>query len=70
MHQRLDRVSPLAVPILLEISRETIAGEARAEVLALAAEELIREAMGEEGARASATGGKRHRVAAGAGGHG
>ncbi|HWK33733.1 MAG TPA: helicase-related protein, partial [Hyphomicrobium sp.] len=35
-HQPLDRVSPLSVPILLEIGRETVAGFAR--------EELLREA--------------------------
>jgi ATP-dependent helicase Lhr and Lhr-like helicase len=46
VHQRLDRVSPLAVPIMLEISKELVAGEAHAEILAEAAEELIREAMG------------------------
>jgi ATP-dependent Lhr-like helicase len=47
MHQRLSRVSPLAVPIMLEISKERVPGEARSEILADAAEALIREAMGE-----------------------
>ena len=46
VHQRLDRVSPLAVPIMLEISKEPIFGEARTDILADAADELIREAMG------------------------
>jgi ATP-dependent Lhr-like helicase len=43
-HKGLDRVSPLAVPVLLEISREPIYGEAREAILAEAAEELLREA--------------------------
>jgi ATP-dependent Lhr-like helicase len=47
VHQRLTRVSPLAVPIMLEISKEQVPGEARTEILADAAEALIREAMGE-----------------------
>ena len=47
VHQRLDRVSPLAVPIMLEISKEPVFGEARTDILADAAEALIREAMGE-----------------------
>ncbi|MFN7103830.1 MAG: ligase-associated DNA damage response DEXH box helicase [Pseudorhizobium sp.] len=44
-HRDLDHVSPLAVPIMLEIGRETVAGEAQDAVLAEAAEELIAEAM-------------------------
>ena len=48
VHQRLDRISPLAVPIMLEIGKEPVFGEARTDILAEAAEELIREAMGEE----------------------
>jgi ATP-dependent Lhr-like helicase len=44
--QRLDRVSPLAVPVLLEIGRESVSGEARDHLLAEAEEELIREATG------------------------
>jgi ATP-dependent Lhr-like helicase len=43
--RRLDRVSPLAVPALLEISKEMVAGEAREEVLHEAEEALIEEAM-------------------------
>jgi ATP-dependent Lhr-like helicase len=70
VHQRLDRVSPLAVPIMLEISRESVPGEARAEVLAAAAEELIRAAMGEEGERAAAASATQRRVATGAVRHG
>jgi ATP-dependent Lhr-like helicase len=44
--QRLDRVSPLAVTVLLEIGRESVWGEARDSLLAEAEEELIREATG------------------------
>jgi ATP-dependent helicase Lhr and Lhr-like helicase len=46
VHRPLDRVSPLAVPIMLEIGREPVAGEAQDAVLAEAAEDLIAEAMG------------------------
>ena len=42
-HQKLDRVSPLAVPILLEIGRESVAGEAVEDLLARE-EELVAEA--------------------------
>ncbi len=42
-HQKLDRVSPLAVPILLEIGRESVAGEAVENLLARE-EELVAEA--------------------------
>ena len=45
-HRDLDRVSPLAVPIMLEIGKESVPGEAHDAVLAEAAEELIAEAMG------------------------
>jgi ATP-dependent Lhr-like helicase len=43
--KRLDRVSPLAVPALLEISKEMVAGEAREDILHEAEEALIRDAM-------------------------
>jgi ATP-dependent helicase Lhr and Lhr-like helicase len=46
VHRPLDRVSPLAVPVMLEIGREPVAGEAQDAVLAEAAEDLIAEAMG------------------------
>ncbi|MBV1705140.1 MAG: DNA ligase-associated DEXH box helicase, partial [Hyphomicrobiales bacterium] len=45
-HRRLDRVSPLAVPGLLEIGKESVQGEARDAILAEAARELVREAGG------------------------
>jgi len=43
--RRLDRVSPLAVPALLEISKEMVAGEAQEDILREAEESLIKEAM-------------------------
>ena len=45
VHKALDRVSPLAVPVMLEIGRETVYGEAAETVMAEAAEDLIKEAM-------------------------
>ncbi|MCF6371103.1 ligase-associated DNA damage response DEXH box helicase [Rhizobium sp. TRM95001] len=44
-HRDLDHVSPLAVPIMLEIGRESVPGEAQDAVLQEAAEELIAEAL-------------------------
>jgi ATP-dependent Lhr-like helicase len=46
VHKALDRVSPLAVPVMLEIGRETVYGEASDALLAEAADELVKEAMG------------------------
>ena len=43
--RRLDRVSPLAVPALLEISREMVAGEADEDILRESEDALIAEAM-------------------------
>ncbi len=45
IHVALARVSPLAVPVMLEIGRESIEGEASDALLAEAQEELVREAM-------------------------
>ncbi len=45
IHKALDHVSPLAVPVMLEIGREQVHGEAGDALLAEAAEELVREAM-------------------------
>ncbi len=42
-HRPLDRVSPLAVPVMLEIGRETVYGEAADALLSEAADALIRE---------------------------
>jgi ATP-dependent Lhr-like helicase len=44
-HKELDRISPLAVPVMLEIGREQVYGEASDELLAEAAGELVKEAM-------------------------
>jgi ATP-dependent Lhr-like helicase len=43
--RKLDRVSPLAVPALLEISKEMVAGEAAEEALRETEESLIADAM-------------------------
>ncbi len=45
VHKALDHVSPLSVPVLLEIGRETVYGEASDTLLAEAADELVKEAM-------------------------
>jgi len=45
IHKALDHVSPLAIPVMLEIGREPVHGEAGDALLAEAAEELVREAM-------------------------
>jgi ATP-dependent Lhr-like helicase len=45
VHKSLERVSPLAVPVMLEIGRETVYGEASDALLAEAADELVKEAM-------------------------
>ena len=46
MHKDLDRISPLAVPIMLEIGRESVAGSAHESLLAEAADSLIDDALG------------------------
>ena len=46
--RRLARVSPLAVPVMLEIGREPVAGEATDALLGEAADDLIAEAMAGE----------------------
>ncbi|MEM6712276.1 MAG: DNA ligase-associated DEXH box helicase, partial [Pseudomonadota bacterium] len=43
-HQRLNQISPLAVPIMLEVGKEPVFGEARDQVLE-DAEAMIEEAM-------------------------
>jgi ATP-dependent Lhr-like helicase len=45
IQRRLPRVSPFAVPVLLEIGREPVAGMAQEAILADNAQELIHEAM-------------------------
>lgn len=49
VHKPLERVSPLAVPILLDIGKEPIFGEGRESAMADAADELMREALGAVG---------------------
>jgi Lhr-like helicase len=44
-HKALGHVSPLAIPVMLEIGRETVYGEAADSLLAEAADELVKEAM-------------------------
>ena len=46
-HVALDRVSPLAVPVILEVGRERVVGSAQEDLLA-EAEALVSEATGEE----------------------
>ena len=58
VHQRLERVSPLSVPVMLQIGREPVFGEAQTDILVDASEALISQAMGEaptETERATAT---------------
>ncbi len=47
IHKDLDRISPLAVPVMLEIGREPVYGEADDRILAEAAGVLVEEAMGD-----------------------
>ncbi|RUM07085.1 ligase-associated DNA damage response DEXH box helicase [Rhizobium chutanense] len=44
-HRPLDHISPLAVPVMLEIGREAVPGEAHDALLAEAADDLIAEAL-------------------------
>jgi ATP-dependent helicase Lhr and Lhr-like helicase len=46
IHKALDHVSPLAVPVMLEIGRESVYGEASDALLAEAEADLVKEAMG------------------------
>jgi ATP-dependent Lhr-like helicase len=46
MHKDLERISPLAVPIMMEIGKEAVAGEASDMLLSEAADALIEEALG------------------------
>lgn len=45
VHKPLEQVSPLAVPVMLEIGRETVYGEASDVLLGEAADDLVKEAM-------------------------
>jgi ATP-dependent helicase Lhr and Lhr-like helicase len=46
VHKALDHVSPLAVPVMLEIGRESVFGEASDALLAEAEADLVKEALG------------------------
>jgi len=47
VHQPLDRISPLAVPVMLEVGKEPVYGEGHESILEDASEALIAEAMGD-----------------------
>ncbi len=51
-HRDLDRISPLAVPVMLEVGREQVYGSAIDDLLDETAEELIAEATGSDGKQA------------------
>jgi len=46
MHKELEQISPLAVPIMLEIGKESIAGEANESLLSEIADSVIADALG------------------------
>jgi ATP-dependent Lhr-like helicase len=46
IHKSLEQVSPLAVPVMLEIGREMVYGEAADAMLAEAEADLVKDAMG------------------------
>ncbi|WP_082137805.1 ligase-associated DNA damage response DEXH box helicase [Aquamicrobium sp. LC103] len=48
VHKQLTRISPLAVPVMLEIGKERVKGEADEALLSETEEDLILEAMGPE----------------------
>jgi len=48
IHRPLERISPLAIPAMLQIGRESVNGESNEDVLREAAEDLVREAMGDD----------------------
>ncbi len=45
IHKRLEHISPLAIPVMLEIGREAVGEEARETILREAVDDLVREAM-------------------------
>ena len=46
-HKALDRISPLAVPIMLEIGKELVVGQAQDAILEEAADDLVAEVLGD-----------------------
>jgi ATP-dependent Lhr-like helicase len=57
LHQRLEHISPLAVPVMLDIGKESVAGSAAEEIIRENADDLVREAMGDAFADAALSGG-------------
>jgi ATP-dependent Lhr-like helicase len=55
VHKPLDRISPLAVPVLLDIGKTAIFGEAREHAMVDAADELMKEALGQANAEQRGT---------------
>ncbi|MDO9416296.1 ligase-associated DNA damage response DEXH box helicase [Pararhizobium sp.] len=47
MHKALEQISPLAVPVMMEIGKEPVAGQAQDFLLSEAADDLLSEAMAE-----------------------
>ena len=47
VHKALDRISPLAVPVMLEIGKERVKGDADEMLLSEVEEDLVHEAMGD-----------------------
>jgi ATP-dependent Lhr-like helicase len=52
VHMILSRVSPLAVPVLLEIGRESVRTDDNEDALLAEAEAIVAEATGPQGAMA------------------
>ncbi|MEO1065997.1 MAG: ligase-associated DNA damage response DEXH box helicase [Pseudomonadota bacterium] len=65
VHKNLDRISPLAVPVMLEVGKEPVFGEASDTIMAESSDALVAEAMGDmetaEAAREAARERKRNR---------
>ena len=47
LHKPLERISPLAVPVMLDIGKESVAGSAAEDIIRENVDDLVREAMGE-----------------------
>ncbi len=47
IHKALSRISPLAVPVMLEIGKEPVMGDANEALLGEAAEDIMRDALGD-----------------------
>ncbi|MER2604630.1 MAG: ligase-associated DNA damage response DEXH box helicase [Siculibacillus sp.] len=51
VYKPLERISPLAVPVMLEVDRQPVAGATHEALLGEAEDEIIREAMGDRASR-------------------